>query len=108
MASCIVCAEGNGVGLSLCNLPQRDTVRIGSRTTDDVGLYILPHYKSLGSNYINFKYFILKCVIILLIHNIYHTLANSHSLSTYELALEADCTEGYEMYRCKPIYYKRF
>ena len=41
-------------------------------------------------------------------HNIYHTLENSHSLSTYELALEADCTEVYEIHRCKPVYYKWF
>jgi len=71
-------------------------------------MYILPQFKSLASNYINFKYFILKCVTILFIHNIYHTLENSHSLSTYELALEADCTEGYEIHRYNPVYYKWF
>jgi hypothetical protein len=64
---------------------------------------ILPQFKSLASNYINFKYFILKCVTILLIHNIYHTLENSHSLSTYELALEADCTESCEIHTYNPV-----
>jgi hypothetical protein len=41
-------------------------------------------------------------------HNIYQTLENSHSLSTYELVLEADCTEGYEIHRCNLGYYKWF
>lgn len=90
------------------NLPQTDTVRIESRTTEDAGMYILLQFTSLVSNYINFKYFILKCVIILLIHNIYHTSENSHSLSTYELALEADCTAGYEIHTGNSIYYKWF
>jgi len=50
----------------------------------------------------------LRRVIILLVHNIYCISENSPIFSTYELALEADCTEVYEIHTCSPVFYKWF
>jgi len=54
------------------------------------------------------KYSILRRVIILPVHNIYCTSENSPIFSTYELTLDADCTEDYEIHTCNPVSYKWF